>query len=370
MVEYHSQWDRRLEGDILPGDHREEEIHLRRRPHGVVASICPWNSPLAVFARKLGPALVTGNTMVAKPSELTPLANIRAVELIDEHIDLPDGVLNLVTGSAITGQALVNNDDVDMISMTGHRETGKQIMRDAADNLNHVSLELGGKAPAIVCSDADIEESVKHLIGSRTDNCGQYCTAVERVYVDSSVAEEFTDRYVEAAEDIVIGRPDEDVDLGPQVAKRELDKTETAVEQAKADGATVLTGGKRPDGFDEGYYYEPTVITDIKSNDLDIMQKEVFGPVLPIMEVDSLEQAIEFSNDSRYGLSAYLFTNDYEKVMRVSNDIDFGELYINRSHGEAWHAHHPGWNESGMGGDDGKYGMLEFTKVQTVYHNY
>jgi lactaldehyde dehydrogenase/glycolaldehyde dehydrogenase len=371
LVEYMAEWDRRIEGDILPGDSQSESIHILRRPRGVVASIVPWNYPLAVFVRKLAPALVTGNTIVAKPSEETPLATLRLVELIDEHVALPEGVLNVVTGGADAGHALVTHENIDMISMTGNTETGKEIMRDAADRMAHVSLELGGKAPAIVWKDADIGAAVDDILTARITNTGQICTCAERVYVHSEVQDEFEREFTEATKDVSLGDPTESPDMGPHINERELEKTEAAVKQAIDEGAKVLTGGQQPDDdeFSAGYWYEPTVLSNV-TQDMDIMQEEVFGPVSPIMEIDSLEEAIKYANDSRYGLSSYVFTNDYKTAMQAAEDLEFGETYINRTLGESWHGHHVGWEESGLGGEDGKYGVLEYTQLKTVYHNY
>lgn len=367
LVRYMAEWDRRIEGDILPGDSQRESVHLVRHPHGIVSAIIPWNFPVAVFVRKLAPALVTGNTVVAKPSEQTPVATIRLVELIDEEVDLPDGVLNLVTGAGSVGQKLVIADQVDMVTMTGHVETGKAIMRQAADNLTKVSLELGGKAPAIVWKDADIEDAVQKILTARMANSGQVCTCAERVYVHSSVAEEFTEGFAAAASEMELGDPMEDPDMGPLVSAAQLEKTESAVEHAAEQGGTVRAGGTRPDG--PGYWYEPTLVTDV-SQKMDIVQEEVFGPVLPVVSVDSAEEALEYANDSKYGLSSYVYTDDYQLAMRFAEDLDFGETYINRSIGELWQGHHIGWNESGMGGEDGKYGLLKYTQLKTVYHNY
>lgn len=371
LAEYMAGWDRRIEGDIVPSDSRGESIHIMRRPHGVIAGIIPWNYPLTVFVRKLAPALVTGNTMVAKPSEETPLTTIRFVELLDEHMALPGGVLNLVSGGPDAGQALVTHQDIDMISMTGNTETGKQIMRDAADTMAHLSLELGGKAPAIVWKDADVDAAVEDVLTARITNTGQVCTCAERIYVHSDIREEFEEKYVAAAEDLIVGDPTENPDMGPHINERELEKTEAAVRRATDKGARVLTGGQQPNDeeFSAGYWYEPTVITDVEQ-EMDIIQKEVFGPVSPIMAIDSLEQAIEYANDSQYGLSSYVFTNSYETAMRAAEDLEFGETYINRTLGESWQGHHTGWNESGIGGEDGKYGVLEYTQLKTVYHNY
>ena len=371
MAEYMSEWARRIEGDILPGDSRRETIHIMRRPHGVVAAITPWNYPVAVFMRKIAPALVTGNTVVAKPTEVTPLAVLRVAELIDEGVELPDGVFNLVTGAGEVGERLVTAQGTDMITMTGHADTGKEIMRTAADQLKPVSLELGGKAPAIVWKDADIDEAVDHVLTARVTNAGQVCTCAERIYVHSDVASEFQSKFVDAAEGIRMGDPREDPDMGPQVSSAELEKTERAVERATEQGARVVTGGRRPDGerFERGYWYEPTVLSEV-TQDMDIVHEEVFGPVSPILEIDSLEEAIEFSNDSKYGLSSYVYTNDYRTAMRLAEDLEFGETYVNRTLGESKQGHHIGWKQSGMGGEDGKYGVLKYTQLKTVYHNY
>lgn len=365
-LEYNAEWDRRIEGDIVPSDTRRQEIDLLRQPYGVVVAITPWNSPVSVFTRKIAPALVTGNTVVAKPSSDTPLSAMRIIEIVDEHVDLPNGVLNFVIGS---GRRLVEADQTDMVTMTGHTDTGKAIMRSAADDLKEVSLELGGKAPAIVWKDADLAAAVDDILTARISNTGQVCTCAERVYVHSAVADEFVERYVDAVESVRVGDPRETVDMGPQVSQRELEATESAVERALEQGARVLTGGRRPDGLETGYFYEPTVLDGV-TQEMDIIQEEVFGPISPIVEIDSFDEAMEYANDSVYGLSSYLFTKDYEIAMEAAREIEFGELFINRTLGEALQGHHIGWNESGMGGEDGKYGVLKYTQLKTVYHNW
>ena len=370
LAEYMSEWATRIEGDIVPAESRRESIHLQRHPHGVVAAITPWNYPIAVTVRKLAPALVTGNTVVVKPSEVTPLAVMRMIELVDEEADLPGGVLNLVTGGGEVGSRMVTHEQTDMVTMTGSRETGKVIMEQAATRLTPVSLELGGKAPAIVLADADLDAAVEDILTARITNTGQVCTCAERVYVASDVYDEFAEKYADAMSAVELGDPREDAEMGPQVSAAELEKTTSAVDRAREEGAKIRTGGSRPsDRFSKGYYYEPTVVTDV-TQDMNIMQREVFGPVSPIMEVDSVEEAVEYANDSRYGLSSYLFTENYGTAMRVAEDLQFGETYINRTLGESWHGHHIGWKESGLGGEDGKYGALKYTQLKTVYHNY
>jgi lactaldehyde dehydrogenase/glycolaldehyde dehydrogenase len=368
FLNYNAEWDTRLEGEILPGDVRGEVIHLLRVPIGVIAAICPWNFPLAVLCRKLGPALVTGNTVVVKPSEISPLSTLELFRLIDEQLDLPPGVLNLVAGAGPTGQAMVDSRLSSLVSFTGHRDTGKAIMARASANLTRISLELGGKAPAIVWRDADLDIAVPAIVAARHTNAGQVCTSAERVFVHGDVLEEFTERYVAAVGSLTIGDPTGSVDIGPLASAAQLEKTKAAVAKALSEGARVV-GGDGSTGFDSGYWHAPVVFRDVKP-EMSIMIEETFGPVTPIVGVDSLDSALDLANDSLYGLSAYLFSRDYPTVMRTVDELDFGEIYINRTNGESVHAHHTGYKESGMGGEDGKWGMLRYTQIKTAYHHH
>src|ERR1700742_637790 len=246
FLSYNAEWDRRLEGEILPGDVPGESIHLSHAPVGVVAAICPWNFPLAVLCRKLGPALVTGNSVVVKPSEISPLSTIELFRLFDAELDLPPGVISLVTGAGDTGQALVQDITTNMVSFTGHRDTGKSIMAVAAGNLTRVALELGGKAPAIVWRDADLDLAVQAIVAARHTNSGQVCTSAERVFVQEEVYEPFLEAYVAAVENLDIGHPTGAVDMGPLASSQQLAKTAEAVRAATREGATLLAGGGRP----------------------------------------------------------------------------------------------------------------------------
>ena len=371
LARYVAGWGRRIEGDVVPSDNERESIHLQRHPVGTVVGIVPWNYPISIFTRKVFPALIAGNSIVVKPSEETPLATIRLLQRFDEELDLPDGLVNLVLGDGRVGERLVTADRTDYVTMTGSTETGKAIMRAAADSLTPVSLELGGKAPAIVCADADIDEAVEDVLTARITNAGQVCTCAERVYVHESVAEEFTEKYVEAAGAVAVGDPTTDPDMGPQVNAAELRKTDDAVRSAVDDGASVRLGGQTPAGseFERGYWYEPTVLTDVDQS-MDVIQSEVFGPVTPIVPVSSVEEAIEYANDVEYGLSSYVYTTDYRTAMRAAEELEYGETYLNRTLGEAWQGHHIGWKESGLGGEDGKYGVLKYTQLKSVYHDY
>ncbi len=244
-------------------------------------------------------------------------------------------------------------------------------MAQAAQHLTRVSLELGGKAPAIVWKDADLDVAIPAIVAARHTNSGQVCTSAERVLVHEQILDTFTERYVSAVRGLTVGDPAGAVDLGPLVNAKQHAKTSASLANAVADGAVVVTGGGRPDGaeFARGYWFEPTVLREV-TPDNRIMVEETFGPVTPIIGIDSLEEALELSNASRYGLSAYLFSRDYGTVMRAVNELQFGEIYINRTLGESVHAHHAGMKESGIGGEDGKWGLLRYTQIKTAYHHY
>ena len=366
---YYAEFDRRIEGDILPSENRNEQIWIVPSPVGVVVGIIPWNYPSAVAIRKIAPALIAGNSIILKPHEDTPLSALELAKL-GEEAGVPRGVLNVVTGPGETvGEALVKSPIPRLITFTGSIPTGKRIMRNAADHVTMVSLEMGGKAPFIVMEDCDLDEAVKTAVFSRFLNCGQVCICNERTYVQKSVAEQFLKKFVAQVQQLKVGNPLEaGVQLGPKVNREELEKVERYVNQAVGDGAKTLTGGRRPSGglFDRGYWYEPTVLTGVRQ-EMAIMREEIFGPVIPVMEFSNFEEGLRLANDSRFGLAAYLFTNDMNRVMRAVRDLECGELYINRGPGESIHGFHNGWKESGIGGDDGKYGLDHYLQKKTVY---
>src|SRR3984885_14226735 len=366
---YYAEFDRRIEGEILPADRPDEQIWITRAPVGVVVGIIPWNYPSAVAIRKIAPALICGNAMVLKPHEDTPLSALELAKLAEEA-GLPRGVLNVVTGPGETvGEALVKSPIPRVISFTGSVATGKRIMRNAAENVTMVSLELGGKAPFVVMEDSDISSAVKVAVASRFVNCGQVCICNERTYVHHKIAKDFIAAFVEEVHKLKLGSPLEAENMiGPKVNRDELEKVERYVDQARRSGAKILTGGGLPSGdlFRKGYWFEPTVIVDVQQS-MPIMQEEGFGPVVPIMEFADFEEAIALANDSRYGLAAYLFTKDMDRVLRAVRDFECGELYINRGPGESIHGYHTGWKQSGIGGDDGKHVLDHYLQRKTVY---
>ncbi|WP_419893374.1 aldehyde dehydrogenase [Oceanobacillus kimchii] len=368
--EYIAGWARKYEGEIVPSDRENENILVFKQPIGVVAGILPWNFPFFLIARKAAPAILTGNTIVIKPSSVSPNNALAFAKILDK-VGLPKGVINIVTGSgSVVGEELSKNEKIGMISLTGSTEAGSRVMEKASKNITKVSLELGGKAPSIVMEDADIDLAVKSVLDSRIINTGQVCNCTERVYVHEDVADEFIEKITKAMSNVSYGNPlgDEQVDMGPLSNEAGLKNVEDMVNRAVENGATVLTGGNRVN-TDAGYYYEPTVLTNV-DNSFEIMKEEVFGPVLPIATFTSLDEAIELANDCQYGLTSAIFTNNVNYMMCASNELEFGETYVNRESFEAIQGFHAGWKKSGIGGADGKHGLEEFLQTHVVYIQY
>jgi lactaldehyde dehydrogenase/glycolaldehyde dehydrogenase len=372
FFDYYATFERAQVGTMFAPDEANEHLLVRSVPYGVVVGIIPWNYPAALFARKIAPAIMAGNAIVLKPHEDTPLSALALARIVEEA-GMPPGVVNVVTGAGRTvGDALVRHPITRMVSMTGSVRGGREILAAAAENITPVSLELGGKAPFIVLEDADVTAAVENAVDARFWNCGQVCTCNERTYVQRGVYDEFVERFVEAASALRMGDPTrEDVQMGPKVNKPELEKVEALVRGAIEQGAEVVLGGGRPQGeeFERGYWFEPTVLTEA-TNDMDIVQREVFGPVLPIQPFDDFEEVVGLANDSPYGLTAYVFTSDLHRAMRAVDDIDFGEIYINKIGPEQLQGFHSGYRLSGMGGDDGPYGYERYLRRKTVYLHY
>lgn len=368
-MDYVAEWARRYEGEIIQSDRANENIFLFKLPIGVAAGILPWNFPFFLIARKLAPALLTGNTIVIKPSSDTPNNAFEFAKLVDE-IGLPKGVFNLVSGSgSVVGHSLAGHEKVGIVSFTGSVEAGVKIMEAAAKNVTKVSLELGGKAPAIVMGDADIDLAVEAIKNSRVINNGQVCNCAERVYVHKSVAQEFTDKITKAMAATTYGNPlTEHVDMGPLINEAAITHVQSLVDSALKAGAKLTTGGKRASRND-GFYYEPSVLIDVKQ-EMGVIQEEIFGPVLPIMRFDTLDEAISLANDCQYGLTSSIYTQNIDVAMRACKEIKFGETYINRENFEAMQGFHAGWRKSGIGGADGKHGLEEFLQTKVVYLQY
>ncbi len=365
--EYYAEFARRIEGDVLPSDNPRQSVMILKLPIGVVVSITPWNFPSATVARKLAPALITGNTVVTKPSSNTPLSTIEMVRLMGET-GFPKGVVNVVTGSGSeVGDELVTNKITGLVTMTGSTAAGKTIMEHASSHLPKLVLELGGKAPFIVWHDADIPWALKCAIWARFWNCGQTCICSERMYVDEKIKDKFVPAFVRMAKDLRVGNPLEpDTDLGPMVSKEERETSMGFVQKAKDEGDKIIIGGDRPSSPEKGWFFEPTVIEGVKQKS-SLVQEEIFGPVVPILEVDSFDEAIDYANDSKYGLASYIFTKDSTRVLKAMNRIKFGESYINQVGPEQLQGAHTGFRQSGLGAEGSKYGLECYTQLKTCY---
>lgn len=366
-LDYHAEWGRRIEGEVISSDRAGENIFLFRRPLGVVAGILPWNFPFFMVARKVAPALITGNCIVIKPSEETPFSAAEFARIVDA-CELPAGVFNMVGGRGQTvGQTLTGHSGVDMVSFTGSSAAGSSIMANAASNVTKVSLELGGKAPSIVLADANLDLAVAAIRGGKAMNSGQACNCVERVYVQAPVYEAFCEKLAAGLGSLKVGDPlgAAPVDMGPLINRAAVARVDAMVSDARQKGARILTGGNAT-ATGGGCYFEPTAITGV-SESMDVLRREIFGPVVLVDPVVDLDEAISRANDSEYGLTSSIFTNDLGAAFQAINRLKFGETYVNRENFEAIQGFHAGVRRSGIGGADGKHGLYEYTHTQVAY---
>ena len=369
FLEYYGELSRDEVGRIVAPVETKTMSLVRYESVGVVGCIIPWNYPLALMGWKLAPALAAGNTVVMKPSEITPLSILHWCRIIDSV--LPPGVINVVTGyGQSAGEPIVRHPDVPVVTFTGSVVTGKKIASLAADNLKKVSLELGGKDPMIICDDADIEIAAQGASWGGFVNAGQVCTSIERVYVFESVIDQFTEAIIEEAKKVVLGNPmDPNTDIGPMASKAQQEKAIQKVKQAVSDGARLLAGGNVPKDFENGYFYQPTVLDKIKPN-MEIVTEETFSPVLPIQKVSSMEEAIQQSNDSIYGLGCSIFTNDIDRALTAADDIKSGTVCINSPLMENIAAPFGGMKQSGIGREHGKEALDEFREAKHIFIDY
>ncbi|MDK4292919.1 aldehyde dehydrogenase [Corynebacterium propinquum] len=367
-LDYMAGFARRIEGEVIPSDRPNESIFLTYQPIGVVGGILPWNFPFFLIVRKMAPALLTGNTIVIKPSDETPINAFEFAKLVD-GIGLPKGVFNMVGGrGSVVGDALTRHKDVDMISMTGSVATGKKIMAAAAENLTRVNLELGGKAPAIVLADADLDLAATAIWNSRVINTGQVCNCAEVVLVEEAVHDELVAKLKEKFESTRYGDTSDidDLDMGPLINQAGLTNVGDMVQAAVDAGAQVVCGGAAAEDKGRGFFYQPTLLDGVEKG-APITREEVFGPVLPVVTVKDLDEAIEFANSSEYGLTSSVYTENVHKAHKAARELLYGETYINRENFEAMQGFHAGRRNSGIGGADGKHGIMEYVETHVTY---
>lgn len=368
--DYYAELGRHSRGRVLPSPEPQNQLNLvLKEPYGVVGCITPWNYPLLLLAWKMAPAMAAGNTVVIKPSEMTPLSTLLLVEKCCHH--LPPGVVNVVTGYGLpVGEALVKDPDVPVIAFTGSLQTGQRISEQAAPLIKHLHLELGGKDAFVVGPDIDIEMSAKALAYSALLNCGQVCTSTERVYVAENVNADFIEALVAEVKGLRLGPGIEPTtDIGPMVGEKYRSKFETHVEQARSMGARVLTGGRRPPHLERGFFYEPTVLTDVDHSML-IMSEETFGPAIPIMSYKNFDEAIRLVNDNKYGLGAVLRSNDPRLIKTFFEEVRAGTIWINDPLTDNYAGPFGGMKMSGNARELGSEGLDSFLETKHVHWDF
>ena len=368
IFEYYSEIGRDQKGRVVAPVTSRSISMVVKESYGVVGCIVPWNYPLLLMAWKVAPALASGNTVVIKPSEYTPLSIMRWLQVACDH--LPTGIINMITGDGVTGSYLVEHPDTRVIAFTGSVDTGKKIAMMAAKQLKKTSLELGGNDPIIICDDVDLEIAARGTTWGGLLNAGQVCTSLERVFVMNNIADDFIEAVVEEAKKVRLGDPmNGKTDMGPMSSQEALKKVENKVQRAKAEGARLLIGGSRPKEFENGYFYSPTVFDKIDSN-MEMMNIETFGPVIPIQKVKNLTEAINLANDSKYGLGCNIYTNDMEKALTAAEDIKAGSFWINDPLTDNEAAPFGGMKMSGGGRELGIEGLDEFREPKHILIDY
>ncbi|RBQ14388.1 betaine-aldehyde dehydrogenase [Spongiactinospora rosea] len=364
---YFAGWCTKIQGDVIPVSYPDTLHYTRREPVGVCALITPWNFPMMIAAWKLAPALACGNTVIIKPAEQTPLSTVALVELM-ERAGFPPGVVNLLTGGPAVGAGLAVHEDVDKVSFTGSTRVGRSLVYAGAGNMKRLTLELGGKAPSIIAADADIDAAVAGNVMGALFNSGQVCAAYARFYVDRKRADEFTAKMAAAASRLRLGPGlDPESQLGPLITEEHLNRVDSYVRGARAEGAELVIGGQRADGpLAGGFFYEPTVLAGV-GDEMTVAKEEVFGPVIPVIAYDDPEEMVARANASEYGLAASIWTNDLSTAHKLAARIRAGAVFINMGHVPDAATTWGGFKASGWGREMGPYAIDAYTEVKGVW---
>ena len=364
FFEWFSEEAKRVYGDLIPGHQYDRRTLVIKQPIGVVGCITPWNFPSAMLARKIAPAIAVGCSVVAKPAPETPFS-ATAMAYLSELAGVPKGIFNVVTGDAEKiGSAMTSHKDVKKITFTGSTAVGKHLLKASADSVKKVSLELGGHAPFIVFGDANLEAAVEGAVIAKYRNSGQTCVCANRIYVQSSIYDDFSQRFTEKASELVVGNGlDESTQQGPLISENAIEKVSNHIEDAKNSGAIITTGGN-PHSLG-GLFFEPTVLTGV-SDEMLISKEETFGPVAPIFSFETEQEVIERANNTPYGLAAYFYTTDLAKSWRVSEQLDYGMVGLNTGIISTEMAPFGGVKESGIGREGSKYGVDDYLEIKYV----
>ena len=367
--DYYAGLADKVEGTVVPIDKPNMQVTTTRIPIGVIAAIIPWNSQMLLTAVKLAPALAMGNTVVIKASELAPVTLLEFAKLI-ENAGVPKGVVNVITGlGEPCGKALTTHDLVEKIAFTGGPETARHIIRNSADNLSQVSLELGGKSPVVLFNDADQENALNGITAGIFAASGQSCIAGSRLYIQSKIYDEFLDKLVKKAEDIKLGSPmDPDTQMGPLNSFKQLENIEKNIKATVEQGGKIRCGGKRSTISNEGYYFPATII-ECENHNLPTAENELFGPVLSVMKFENEEEAIHKMNDNQYGLSSGIYTTNLGRAMRVSKAVRAGIVFVNTYRLISPSAPFGGIKDSGYSKEAGIESIKEYTRIKTTWFN-
>lgn len=365
FISWYAEEGKRIYGETIPASHPNKRILVRKEPVGVVAAITPWNFPAAMITRKVAPALAAGCTCVVKPANQTPLTALKMVELAHEA-GIPNGVINVITGrSAEIGETWLKDPRVTKITFTGSTEVGKTLMRGAAENVKKVSLELGGNAPFIVMDDANLEKAAVGLVQSKFRNAGQTCICTNRVYVQEGIAEQFIELFQAELEKLKVGNGlEEGTDIGPLIDHAAYKKVEALVNDTVSKGGKVTYSGLKP-AEEKGYFFAPTILTAIH-DDMECMKDEIFGPLAPISTFKTEEEVIERANNSRFGLAAYVYTENLSRSFRITEQLEYGIIGLNDALPSAVQVPFGGYKESGLGREGGHFGIEEFLEVKYI----